>query len=108
MAGEFTAEVREIVTNRSGGRCELCEDPAWEPHHRHPRKSGGSKREWLGWPSNALDVCRLCHNLIESRRNLSYKLGWLVPEGFDPSYAPVLYRGRYVLLGVDGSVKETA
>jgi hypothetical protein len=108
MAGEFTAEVRDIVVNRSGGMCEVCGDPAWDLHHRHPRKFGSTKRAWIGYASNCLAVCRMDHNLIEARRSLSYLLGWLVREGHDPSTVPVVYRGARVWLGVDGSVKETA
>lgn len=111
MSGEFPPEVLSIVTARSGGLCEVCGDPAWDVHHRHPRKAGSTKRGWIALASNALAVCRMDHNLIESRRTLAYLLGWLVREGCDPSCAPVLYRGERVLLGDDGSVtpvKEAA
>lgn len=104
MAGEFSPEVLDIVTGRSGGRCEVCGDPAWDVHHRHPRKSGSTKRAWIGLASNALAVCRLDHNLIESRRTLAYLLGWLVHEGCNPSSEPVVYRGERALLSDDGFV----
>lgn len=106
MSAEFTSEVRDIVTARSGGRCEVCGDPAWDVHHRHPRKSGGTKRQWVGLASNALAVCRLCHNLIESRRHLAMLLGWLVPADTDPSLWPVVYRGDKVVLDADGGIER--
>lgn len=104
MSAEFTSAVRDIVTARSGGMCEVCGDPAWDVHHRHPRKSGGTKRAWIGLASNGLHVCRMDHNLIEARRHLARMLGWLVRDGHDPSTTPVLYRGSFVLLDDLGGV----
>ena len=77
----------------------------WDAHHRHPRKAGGTRREWIGYPSNALAVCRHDHNLIESRRTLAELLGWLVPEGSDPAQTPVMYRGGWAWLTEDGRVE---
>jgi hypothetical protein len=105
VSGEFTAEVHAVIKERSGGMCEVCDGArAWDAHHRHPRKSGGTKRDWIGYPSNGAAVCRDCHNLIESRRNLSMLLGWLVPEGSNPESERFLYRGEYCRLTADGSV----
>lgn len=106
MSAEFTPAVHAVVNERSGGVCEVCgAERAWDKHHRHPRKSGGTRREWIGLPSNCLDVCRSDHNLIESRRQLARVMGWLVPEGHDPADVPVLYRGRWLFLGSDGGLQ---
>lgn len=106
MSAEFTAEVHAIVNERSGGWCEVCQvERVWDLHHRHPRKAGGTNRAWIGLASNALGVCRMDHNLIESRRYLAMMLGWLVTSGFDPATQPVLIRGEWKRLGADGSVE---
>lgn len=106
MSAEFTPEVHQTVTARSGGMCEVCgAERIWDLHHRHPRKSGGTKRAWIGLASNCLGVCRSDHNLIESRRILARLLGWLVPEGFDPAACPVMYRGGWAWLTEDGCVE---
>ncbi len=106
MSGEFTPAVHQAITQRSGGMCEVCGlERAWDKHHRHPRKSGGTKRDWIGLPSNALDVCRSDHNLIDSRRHLARLFGWLIPEGKDPAECPVMYRGGWAWLTEDGRVE---
>lgn len=106
MSAEFTPAVYQIIRERSGGICEVCgAEQVWDAHHRHPRKSGGTKRDWIGLPSNALGVCRHDHNLIESRRHLSRLLGWLVPEGFNPAAMPVMYRGAWMWVSEQGHVE---
>jgi hypothetical protein len=106
VSAEFTAEVHATVNERSEGWCEVCGvERVYDVHHRHPRKSGGTKRYWIGLASNALGVCRMDHNLIEARRKLAMMFGWLVPEGHDPESQPVLYRGEWKRLGSDGSVE---
>ncbi len=107
MSAEFTPAVHAVITERSGGVCEVCgAERAWDAHHRHPRKAGGTKRDWIGLPSNALSCCRECHTLIEIRRNLARLLGWLVPEGYDPAETPVMYRGSWSWLTEDGRVEH--
>lgn len=107
MSAEFTPAVHAVITARSGGVCEVCGfERAWDKHHRHPRKAGGTRRDWIGLPSNALDVCRSDHNLIESRRALARLMGWLVPEGHNPADIPVLYRGHWVHLTEDGQLQH--
>lgn len=106
MTAEFTAETRALVAGRSGGLCETCSAAkAWDYHHRRPRGMGGTRRSDSASPTACLHVCRDCHNLLESRRNLATLFGWLVPSKFNPATQPVLYRGEWAVLGEDGSVE---
>lgn len=105
MSGQFTPAVHAVIRERSGGVCEGCgAERAWDAHHRHPRKMGGTKRAWIGLPSNAAHFCRQCHTVAETNRTLAKLLGWLVPEGHDPELERFLYRGEYRLLTSDGGV----
>jgi hypothetical protein len=63
---------------------------------------GSTKRPETNLASAALDVCRPCHNVIESHRNLATLLGWLVPQGFNPETQPCLRRGDWVFLENSG------
>ena len=106
MSAEFTSDTHEMLRERSGNLCEVCGScRAWDAHHRRPRQAGGTKRQASAAITNALHVCRDCHNLLESRRSLATLLGWLVPSTFDPATQPVLYRGEWARLGEDGSVE---
>jgi hypothetical protein len=77
------AEARRVVTERAGGRCELC--AATEPltyAHRLNRSHGGP---WA--PSNACRLCGSgttgCHGWTEREPLLAYAGGWRIPYG-DP------------------------
>jgi 5-methylcytosine-specific restriction protein A len=102
--------VRELVAQRSGGRCEVtgCDQPAEHLHHRRPRRLGGSRRADTNRPSNLLHLCADHHTAVESLRTRAYALGLLLPAGADPAASPVLRRGVWVLLGDDGSTTITA
>lgn len=101
----FPPEVRDIITHRSGGDCEICEAArAADIHHRRPRNSGGTRRPETNRASNGLALCRGCHQLVESYRNVATKLGWLVPQRFEPADCPVLYRGEWRFLTDAGVV----
>lgn len=105
MSAEFTPEVRAIIEGRSGNICEVCGSArAWDSHHRRPRMAGGTRRADVGTAANALHTCRMCHNLIESHRNLARLLGWLVPSSLSPEACPVVYRGEWVHLDAGGSI----
>lgn len=98
-----------MVTERSGGRCEVrwcCDgDPATEQHHRRPRGAGGTRRESANLASNALAACSPCHAFIESNRALARERGWLIPQAEDfPETVPVLINRARCLLEDDGTV----
>ena len=107
MTAEFSPEVVAQLGHRSGGLCEVCGSArAIDKHHRRARQAGGTRRAESAAITNALHVCRECHNLLESRRNLATLLGWLVPSTFDPATQPVLYRGEWSRLTEDGDVER--
>lgn len=109
----FSPEVKAIARHRSGGLCEIdaC-GRANEYHHRGPRGQGGTSLDWVNQAANCLHVTRECHRKAEGRgrwsRKTSQDNGWLVPRNSPLTAAevPVLYRGRLVRLGDDGSVTE--
>lgn len=105
----FPAEVESLVEARSGGICELdgC-GRATVHHHRRPRGNGGTSLVWVNRAANDLHLSRACHEeRVEKHRHLSYVNGWLVSLNATAVSAdvPVLYRGRWVLLRDDGSVR---
>lgn len=104
MTAEFTSDVRELVAARSGSLCEVCGAArAWDAHHRRPRGAGSTKRADSAAPSACLFLCRMCHNLVESHRNLAALLGWLVPQSMSPAAQPVLIRGEWKRLTDEGT-----
>lgn len=100
----FSKAVRELVSDRSGGVCELlipmvCAGMAQVMHHRRPRGIGGTRRVDTNLPSSALHICDACHRHLEtSERGVARLNGWLVSQHASPVNVPVLYRGRVWLL----------
>ena len=76
----------------------------YDLHHRRARGMGSSKRPETNMAGNALAVCRDCHRLIESQREMALANGWLVRQNQTPADIPVLYRHRWSLLDNDGDV----
>jgi hypothetical protein len=104
----FPKPVKAIMFGRSGERCEIDDcGPASTCHHRGPRSAGGTREGWVNQAANGLVVADACHNRIESNRTAAYVNGWLVSRLGSKQAAdvPVLYRGRWVLLADDGSVR---
>lgn len=105
----FSEDVKQIVSWRSHGMCELdfC-GPAVQYHHRAPRGAGGTRLEWVNGAANGLHVSLACHARIESDREVAKDNGWLIPRnGLQvASEVPVLRRGRLVLLCDDGQILE--
>ncbi len=104
-ADPVTPEVRAVVADRAGNRCERgCGAVGEHAHHRQLRRGGDHSAANLVW------VCVWCHtgSPLAIHRNVSESLrtGWLVSQYDDPTTAPILLAGRWVLLGVDGSVTE--
>ena len=109
MSAEFTPATKAAAAERSAGLCEVCGSArAFDYHHRRPRGMGSTKRADTASLAACLHICRHCHTLIESHRNLATLLGWLVPSTFDPASQPVLRRGEWVRLTEDGGIAEEA
>jgi 5-methylcytosine-specific restriction protein A len=102
----FTEEVKEAIIRRSGGRCEICGVSAaqYHLHHRRPRGMGGSKQLESGSAANGILIHPHCHDKVESNRSAAIENGWLVRQGHDPAYTPLLRRGQWVTLTEDGSL----
>lgn len=107
---QITAAVRERVTQRSGGVCEICgRRAAGHMHHRRPRKMGGSRRPSTNSPANFLHICPLCHQWIEIvSRGHARSWGWIVADSIeDLSLVPALlatdYGQQLVWLRDDGT-----
>lgn len=102
----FPKDVRDIITARAAGACEIgyfCR-PA-QIHHRRPRGAGGSKRADTNTASNGLALCQACHALVESHRTVALFYGWLVRQGNNPATVPMLrHHYEWVLLADDGTV----
>jgi len=109
----FSKHTRELVFLRSGGRCERCEwiEQPSQYHHRRPRAMGGSRAADTNGAANCVLLCHYCHSQVESHRDASLGLGYLVPQGKKPSEIPVWRHGKWVFLddfGYVTPVKECA
>lgn len=105
--------VVRALAARSGGVCEamlpVCLRAATDPCHRVKRGMGGRHGGAAVESARLSDLwhgCRACHGWTHDNPARSYEMGLMVHEGFDPAVEPVLYRGRWVLLGDDGSVHD--
>ncbi|OZE35646.1 hypothetical protein CH259_16600 [Rhodococcus sp. 05-2254-4] len=106
-AGAFTNDTRLIIEARAMGVCEICMNaPIQQFHHRRPRGSGGTRRPETAYPSNGLALCSPCHATVESNRDESYRLGYLVRQQHDPEDVAVWIGGRFVMLTDSGLCKE--
>lgn len=101
-----TKAVRDLVTERAQGLCERCGLHRGEhAHHRHPRRSGGSRRPELNQPANLVLLCRMCHERVESFRLEAIGDGWLIPDGGYPPDVPVrLFYGLHKLTDDGGTI----
>jgi len=106
----FPPQVRQLIRDRADGVCEIqaaCQGraaPAWDAHHRLPRGMGGTKRPHVNLAANALCICRDCHRLVESQREMALANGWLLRQQQTPAEIPALYRHRWSLLDNAGNV----
>lgn len=80
-------DCRELVSERSRGRCELCarQGVPLEKAHRVGRSQSG-----LWAPSNIIDLCSRCHAWNHAHPTVSYEAGWHLRQGADPLVEPVL------------------
>lgn len=107
----FTPEQRADALARNHGLCEACGTArATDVHHRQPRGMGGARgarAARVNRLSNALALCRVCHDYAERNRPEAEARGWLVPRHEDPADTPALlnvWLGRGpVLLGDDAT-----
>lgn len=95
---------RQIVAERAGNKCEICEAPPGSMHHRRFRSQGGP---WT--PSNILRLCgdgvRGCHGKLTNTngRRAEYEAeGWIVPAWKDWQSTPVKTWRGYLLLDDEG------
>jgi hypothetical protein len=97
--------VREQITRRANGMCEICFFYAAEHiHHRRPRGAGGSKAPDTNTAANGIALCTECHTWVESNRTKALEVGWLVRQGHDPASVPMVRFGSdWVLLNDDGT-----
>lgn len=110
----ITARVVQIVTERSGGWCEVqlpsCTAEATQMHHRRRKGMGGDRRPGTNEAGNLLHACYHCHDQIERHRRTEARInGWTVHPNLDPTTEPVTYRqepGRY--LHNDGTITEAS
>lgn len=118
----FSEEVKAVILARSYSSCEVmvdrvCVFTASTIHHRRPRGMGGSKKVDTNDADNGLAVCRVCHAIVESRREWALENGFVVRQGDIPGKVPLWWRcvshyvdgrrvKRLVLLDKSGKMKE--
>lgn len=85
MPPSIPLAVRREVRARSGGRCEVCAQPAVHMHHRKLRSQGG-RHEAV----NLLHLCAACHEGVHANPGRSYSLGLIVPGWADPADVGVI------------------
>lgn len=102
--GSFDADVRQLVTMRARGCCELCGGGAAEFHHRAGRRMGGTSNPSIGLASNCILLCSGCHRRSELNRAEAKERGVIVSQWAEPCEIPVkLYRRGWVLLDMYGN-----
>lgn len=94
-------EACALVDLRAGGRCERCQEPGSEHHHRQPRRIGPD------CPCNLLLLCGSCHRAVHATPSAARDLG-LIVTAVDlrrtPAEVPVRRREDWWTLTCDGRV----
>lgn len=108
--GGFDDKTKALVRTRSKNRCEICgiQTEYGQFHHRNPRRMGGTSREEVGGPDNALYLHFTCHDRVERNRAGSYFTGYLVAANDDPSLIPVRLWDGWFLLNRDGTLTQAS
>lgn len=96
-------EVRLLCFTRANFQCERCygteNAPGFSLHHRRPRMMGGSFDARLHQPAWLILLCGSgvtgCHGWVESNRNLSRELGFLLYGIDDGQKVPFQDIGGY-------------
>jgi 5-methylcytosine-specific restriction enzyme A len=97
-----TESVVLAVWERAGYSCERCTYGAVRigepPHHRRPRKMGGTNRPDVNAATNLALLCHACHAEVESNREQAKLDGWLVADWEAPETVPMsdLYGHRFI------------
>lgn len=66
MAKDISPKVRQLVHQRDGKLCRLCEiRPATHIHHIKPRSE---RPDLINEPNNLISLCYSCHYLVHSNR----------------------------------------
>ena len=96
MYGSDWPPQREIAFTRDLGRCILCGGPVQEGHHRVASKMGGRSADPdRHSPEKVVSFCRFCHvPVVHKFPTIATYLGYMVPEGVDPSDVPVWYKAE--------------
>lgn len=102
---KFSSKTKKLLLARAKDLCEYCGKPCptAQYHHRRPRGMGGTKRLDSGNPENGVVVHLHCHAAIESDREQSLFLGFLVWQSHEPLTTPILINGHWYLLNADGT-----
>lgn len=87
---------RDVVLHRDRAQCAFCgkrPGGAWSIHHRTRRGMGGTRADYINWPSNLVILCGTgtteCHGWVESNRTKAKDLGLLVHWNHIPSQRPI-------------------
>lgn len=106
--GRMPQEVYETTMfKRARGLCEAglpgCEKNATDFHHRQRRQRGNDT------VVNSAALCRACHHLITHVSPVVGRERGLIVHSHHPNPAevPMCIRGRWVLLGEDGTTSQT-
>ena len=83
MKSSISKALRDIVAERDGYACVLCDAPYADIHHVIPRSRGGRDN-----PRNLVALCRIHHEIVHGNGqfvgvNNSYMACWLSDENFD-------------------------
>lgn len=65
---------------------------------------GGSRRPSTAGAANGLATCQPCHMWIESNREEATRLGYLVPQAWEPADVSVLRDEQWVFFDDEGGV----
>lgn len=97
--------IRELVSRRSKGRCELCGRPADGQHHRRRRNIPPAD-----CPCNLIDTCTDCHTAapgaIHRNPRRSRELGLIVSSYVAGHItSPILLGEQWWLLDCGGEIR---
>lgn len=94
-------KARELLRERSRGRCEGCRGAATDYSHRRT-VAVPDEHQWC--PCNALHLCRTCHKWAHDNPEKARLRGWHVSRYMDtPSDVPAAIITGWVTLDCEGS-----
>ena len=105
--------VRELVWQRSKGRCEACglplDEETWDFSHRKAKSNFSKRGETPDFVENGMAIHHFpCHMVsVENHPVLARQKGWRVPSYRDPRTEPIaLYGAIWVHLNANGTYSE--